>query len=78
MFYARNFDNEWTNFISALTHILNFSKNDSIGRSLDEIVIGFILNNSFGVVSQINDNAREFELTRKIYQNEARDYYAYV
>ena len=51
MFYARNLDDEWTNFISALTCVLNFNKNDSTGRSSDEIVIGFTFNNSFGVVS---------------------------
>ena len=67
MFYARNPDDEWINFISALTRVLNSSKNDSIGRSSNEVVIGFIFNDSFGVVSQINDNAREFELKRKIY-----------
>jgi len=61
-----------------LTRVLNFSKNDSTGRFSDEVVINFIFNNSFGVVSQINDNAREFELKYKIYQNKARDCYAYV
>ncbi len=78
MFYPRNPDDEWINFIFALTRVLNFNKNDSIGRSSNEIIIGFTLNDSFGVVSQINDDAREFEFKRKIYQNEARDCYAYV
>ncbi len=69
MFYTKNPDDEWTDFISTLTRVLNFSKNISIELSSDEIVIDFILNNSFGVVSQINSDAREFELKRKTYQN---------
>ena len=51
MFYARNPDDEWTNFISALTRVLNFSKNDSIGRFPDEVIMDFTFNDFFSVVS---------------------------
>ncbi len=78
MFYAKNPNNKWTNFISTLTRVLNFSMNVNTGRSFNEIVISFTLNNSFDVVFSINGDAREFELKRKIYQNEARDCYAYA
>ncbi len=57
---------------------MNSSKNDNTGRSPNEIIINFILNNFFGVVSQTNDDAREFEFKYKIYQNKTRDYYAYA
>jgi hypothetical protein len=41
MFYARNFDKIWIEFLNPITKILNFSKNVSTGKSLDEIVFGF-------------------------------------
>jgi hypothetical protein len=78
MFYARNPDKIWIEFLDPITRILNSSKNASTGKSPDEIVFGFDLQDSFGIVSTDDSDAQNFEQNRKEYQQEARDCVAYA
>jgi hypothetical protein len=41
MFYARNPDKIWIEFLNPIIRILNSSKNVSTDKSPDEIVFGF-------------------------------------
>jgi hypothetical protein len=67
IFYARNPDKIWTEFFNLIIKILNFSKNASTGKSLDEIVFGFDFQDSFNIVSTDDSDAQNFEQNRKKY-----------
>ena len=73
MFYTRKPSEDWRRFLAALTRLMNASPNASTGQIPDQVVMGFTLNDSFGVISSSSKEAADFESKRKLFQNEARD-----
>jgi hypothetical protein len=67
---------DFTEFLPAFKRVFNNSVNASTGRSPNEIIYGFNLTDSFGVVT--DGEAKKFEEERKIHQQEAQDLIAWA
>jgi hypothetical protein len=73
MFYTRKPSEDWKRFLAVLTRFMNVSPNASTGQIPDQIVMGFTLNDFFGIISSNNKEAADFESRRKLFQDKARD-----
>jgi hypothetical protein len=67
---------DFTEFLPAFKRVFNNSTNASTGRTPNEIIYGFNLADSFGVVTE--GDAKEFEAERKVHQQEAQDSIAWA
>jgi hypothetical protein len=67
---------DFTDFLPAFKRTFNSNKNAITGRSPDEMIYGFNLNDSFGVVT--DSPAQDLEVERKMFQQEAQDSIAYA
>jgi transposase InsO family protein len=71
-----NPDTDFTEFLPAFKRVFNNSVNASTGRSPNQIIYGFNLADSFGVVTE--GDAKDFEAERKVHQQEAQDSIAWA
>ncbi|KAN0085522.1 hypothetical protein V8E54_001989 [Elaphomyces granulatus] len=65
-----------TEFLPAFKRVFNNSVNASTGRSPNQIIYGFNLADSFGVVTE--GDAKDFKAERKAHQQEAQDSIAWA
>src|SRR5450755_636517 len=67
---------DFTDFLPAFKRTFNSSRNATTGRSPDEMIYGFNLNDSFGIVT--DSPVQNLETERKMFQQEIQDSIAYA